>query len=75
MNLELKADGTMTGALSGTWSFDEARQYLTLVAGGKTVVTVVAHEADWEASPRVETVVFAGTEKNLNATWWGKRVQ
>ena len=74
-NLELKADGTMSGALSGTWSFDQERQYLTLVSGGKTVVTVVAHEADWEASPRVETVVFAGTEKNLNATWWGKRVQ
>lgn len=75
VSLELKADGTMSGALSGTWSFDQDRQYLTLVSGGKTVVTVVAHEADWEASPRVETVVFAGTEKNLNATWWGKRVQ
>ena len=73
--LTLNADGTMSGALSGTWSFDEAKQYLTLVSGGKTVVVVVAHEVDWEASPRVETVVYAGTEKSLNATWWGKKVK
>jgi arabinan endo-1,5-alpha-L-arabinosidase len=73
-NLELKADGTMSGTLSGTWSFDEAKQYLTLTAGGKSVVVVVAHEVDWEATPRAETVVYAGTEKTLNATWWGKKV-
>ena len=54
---------------------DEAKQFLTLTAGGKTVVVVVAHEVDWEASPRQETVVYAGTEKSLNATWWGKKVQ
>ena len=74
-NLELKADGTMAGALTGTWRFDEARQFLTLTSGGKSVVVVVAHEVDWEASPRVETLVYAGTEKTLNATWWGKKVQ
>ena len=73
-SLELKADGTMSGALTGTWSFDEARQFLTLVSGGKTVVVVVAHEVDWEAAPRAETVVYAGTEKTLNTTWWGKKV-
>ena len=54
---------------------DEAKQFLTLTAGGKTVVVVVSHEVDWEASPRQETVVYAGTEKALNATWWGKKVQ
>ena len=73
--LNVNADGTLSGALSGTWRFDEATQYLTLNAGGKSVVVVVSHEADWEASPRVETVVYAGTEKTLNTTWWGKKVQ
>ena len=73
--LTLSADGKMSGALTGTWSFDEAKQFLTLTAGGKTVVVVVSHEVDWEASPRQETVVYAGTEKTLNATWWGKKVQ
>ena len=73
--VSLNEDGTMTGILSGSWSFDEAKQYLTLSAGGKNVVVVVAHEVDWEASPRVETIVYAGTEKSLNATWWGKKVK
>ncbi len=73
-NLELKADGTLSGALTGSWSFDEAKQYLTLKTASKTVVVVVAKEVDWEASPRVETIVYAGTEKSLNATWWGKKV-
>lgn len=73
--LNINADGTLSGALSGSWRFDEAAQYLTLTAGGKSVVVVVSHEADWEASPRVETVVYAGTEKTLNTTWWGKKVQ
>ena len=73
-NLVLKADGTMSGALSGSWTFDAGKQYLTLKTASKTVVVVVAREADWEASPRVATIVYAGTEKSLNATWWGKRV-
>ena len=74
-NLTLSADGNLSGALTGTWSFDEAKQFLTLTAGGKTVVVVVAHEVDWEAEKRAETVVYAGTEKTLNATWWGKKVE
>lgn len=73
-NLVLKADGTMSGALSGSWSFDASKQYLTLKTASKTVVVVVAREADWEASPRVPTIVYAGTEKTLNSTWWGKKV-
>jgi len=73
--LTLAADGTMSGALTGTWSFDESAQFLTLApSSGVKVVVVVAHEADWEADPRVETVVYAGTEKTINATWWGKKV-
>lgn len=73
-DLTINADGTLSGALTGTWSFDEDKQYLTLSAGGKNVVVVVSHEVDWEASPRVETVVYAGTEKSLNATYWGKKI-
>ena len=73
--LVLKADGSMSGALSGTWSFDADRQYLTLQkTGSPAVVLAVAREADWEASPRAATIVYAGTEKSLNATWWGKKV-
>ncbi len=76
VNLILNASGTMSGALTGTWTFDASKQFLTLKpTNGTPVVVVVAHEADWEASPRVATVVYAGTEKTLNATYWGKKVK
>ena len=64
----------MSGALAGSWSFDEEKQFLYLKNGSKSVVVVVSREADWEALPRVATIVYAGTEKTLNATWWGKKV-
>lgn len=70
-DLVLKKDGTMTGAMEGKWSFDEAKQQLTL---GNYVVCV-EREADWEASPRCATLVYAGTDKSLNATLWGKKVE
>lgn len=39
-----------------------------------SVVVCVERELDWEANPRKVTLVYAGTEKTLNATWWGKKV-
>ena len=67
----------------GTWTFSEDRQFLTVTGGGKSVVMVVAHEADWERTKdvdgakvmdRQETVVFAGTHKDMDATFWGKKI-
>ena len=74
--LTLASGGQMSGALTGSWTFDESSQYLTLAPdGGTKVVVVVAREADWEASPRKATIVYAGTEKTIDATYWGKKVQ
>ena len=73
--LELAADGTVSGALKGTWTYDEAKKWLTFEVGEDKVVVCVELEVDWEASPRDVTLVYAGTEKSLNATWWGKKVQ
>ncbi|MGQ1890060.1 arabinan endo-1,5-alpha-L-arabinosidase [Thermophagus sp. OGC60D27] len=67
-SLTLKANGTMSGALSGNWSYDATKKQLTL----GNVVVCVEREVDWEANPRRVTFVYAGTEKNLNATYWGK---
>jgi arabinan endo-1,5-alpha-L-arabinosidase len=67
--LSLNADGTMSGALSGSWSYDEAKKQLTL----GNVIVCVEREVDWEASPRKVTLVYAGTQKNLNGTYWGKK--
>lgn len=70
-SLTLKADGTMSGALSGNWSYDATKKQLTL----GNVIVCVEREVDWEASPRQVTFVYAGTEKNLNATYWGKKAK
>lgn len=67
--LTLNADGSMSGALTGSWSYDVAKKQLTL----GNVVVCIEREVDWEASPRRVTLVYAGTEKNLNATYWGKK--
>lgn len=66
--LTLDEDGTMSGALTGDWSYDETTKQLTL----DDVIVRVEREVDWEADPRRVTFVYAGTETNLNATYWGK---
>lgn len=67
--LTLNNDGTMSGALTGNWSYDATKKQLTL----GNVIVCVEREVDWEATPRCVTFVYAGTEKNLNATYWGKK--
>ncbi|MGD9928466.1 MAG: arabinan endo-1,5-alpha-L-arabinosidase [Mangrovibacterium sp.] len=67
-SLTLNANGTMSGALTGSWSYDATKKQLTL----GNVIVCVEREVDWEATPRCVTFVYAGTEKNLNATYWGK---
>lgn len=68
-SLTLNANGTMSGALTGNWSYDAAKKQITL----GNVIVCVEREVDWEATPRRVTLVYAGTEKNLNATYWGKK--
>jgi len=69
--LTLNADGTISGALTGSWSYDVEKKQLKL----GNVIVCVEREVDWEATPRRVTLVYAGTEKNLNATYWGKKVK
>lgn len=69
--LTLHADGSMSGALTGKWTYDAAKKQLTL----GSVIVCVEREVDWEASPRRVSLVYAGTEKNLNATYWGKKTK
>ena len=71
--LELKEDGTMTGAMTGLWTYDAAKKWLTFETDSRKVVVCVEREVDWEATPREVTIVYAGTEKGLNSTWWGKK--
>lgn len=49
------------------WSFDPATNILTI--GGKQLL--VARECDWEAQPRIHTIVYAGIDGKT--TYWGKK--
>jgi arabinan endo-1,5-alpha-L-arabinosidase len=63
------ADKKVSGAVTGTWSYDSAAGYL-IVNGNKFVVE---DAWDWEASSRKETITYASfTASGLPI--WGKKV-
>ena len=69
----LLANYTATGALAGTWSYNATTKILTIFTSTGTVKLNVQRELNWEASPRLPTIVYAG----LNSTGrslWGKKV-
>lgn len=66
--LTLSAAKKATGAITGAWSYDVSKKTLTI--GNYKVL--VQRELDWEANPRVPTIVYAGlTEKGVSI--WGKK--
>jgi arabinan endo-1,5-alpha-L-arabinosidase len=68
--LTLNEDRTAEGPLTGTWSFDP--QARVLVIGRQALY--VERELDWEASPRVPTLVYAGLNPE-GRSLWGKQVK
>ena len=67
--LTLNANYTATGAMTGTWSYNANTK--TLIIGA--VKLKVQRELDWEASPRVPTIVYAGLNSS-GRSLWGKKV-
>nr|WP_321452892.1 glycoside hydrolase family 43 protein [uncultured Carboxylicivirga sp.] len=70
VSLTLSANHQASGAITGTWSYDSAKKILTI---GDTKLCV-EREADWEAEPRVLTIVYSGLT-NDGVTYWGKKVE
>lgn len=52
-----------------TWSYDADSQILTV----NGIELCLQREADWEATPRTHTIVYAGY--NNRNTYWGKKVK
>ena len=67
-NVKLNADNTVSGAMSGTWSFDETNRILQI----NSQKLYVAREVDWEASPRRVMLVYAGLSP-AGISLWGKK--
>ncbi len=68
--LVLNADGTATGSISGSWSYNNENKVLTV----GNVKLCVEREVDWEANPRKITIVYSGLTANGKYSLWGKKV-
>ena len=72
--ITLGADGKVTSEAWGndqTWSFDAAKNMITI--GNNKIY--IQREVDWEASPRVATIVGGGYQDNGATTNWMKKVK
>ena len=68
--MTLSEDGTVTaGTWQGvSWSFDSSNNTIVFSNG---ITVYLQREVDWEADPRVATIVYAGFGNNK--TYWGKK--
>jgi arabinan endo-1,5-alpha-L-arabinosidase len=67
--LTLSANYVATGALSGIWKYDANTK--TLSIGSQKLK--IQRELDWEATPRVSTIVYSGLNSS-GRSLWGKKV-
>lgn len=67
-NLYIKEDGTATGAISGSWSYDPGTKILTI--GNQELI--IEKGWDWEDSPSHTTPIFSGINSQ-GQSLWGKK--
>lgn len=67
--LTLSANYIATGAMVGIWSYNATTKTLTI----GTQKLKIQRELDWEVSPRVPTIVYAGLNSG-GKSLWGKKV-
>lgn len=74
VSLNLSPNYIATGALVGPWSFNAQTKTLTIKAVGiGTIKLKVERELDWEANPRVPTLVYTGLNPS-GFSLWGKKI-
>lgn len=67
--LTLLSNYLATGALTGIWSYNANTKTLTI----GTQKLKVERELDWEANPRIPTIVYSGLNSS-GKSLWGKKV-
>lgn len=75
VDIALSSDGTVSAdskwSAGKSWSFDASKNILTI----GDVKLYLKRELDWEASPRVPTIVYVGLSADGKTTFWGKKVE
>lgn len=69
--IQLNADGTITGDMTGTWALEEGTSYITLVIDGVTYSGVALYMN--VENTKVETAVFTALGKENQLTIWGSK--
>lgn len=72
VRVELNADGTVTGAYSGTWSLEEGTSYIILTIDGVTYSGVALEMR--EEYTGLSTFVFTALGQENQLTLWGSKV-
>lgn len=68
-DIELLADGSITGASTGTWSIDEGTSYITLKIGGATYYGVMVEQTLEPTDTK--TPAFTALASTTGVTVWG----
>jgi len=66
---KLNADGTVSGAFSGSWELDANKRILSI--GNQKLI--VRDGYNWESKPRKATLVLSGLTSQ-GRPWWGKKI-
>ena len=73
VDVELKSDGTIAGAYTGTWKIDEGKSYITLKVGS-TYYHGVLIEQTLEPTD-TKTPAFTGVAASTGVTVWGYQTE
>ncbi len=65
----LNEDNSLGGDISGTWSFDDKMNILSI----NDIELIVSNAWDWEAFPRKSTLVYSGIN-GVGVSVWGKKI-
>ncbi|MDT0690545.1 arabinan endo-1,5-alpha-L-arabinosidase [Salegentibacter sp. F188] len=69
-NVVFHEDNTVSGSITGSWSFDSDSNTLTI----NDKEHIVSNSWDWEASPRHTTLTYVGLNSSGRSAW-GKKVE
>lgn len=70
--ININEGGTISGELSGTWSFDKKNNMLSIDISGSVMNLHVFEGHDWEN--QMQTLLFTGLDANGYSVW-GKRIK
>ena len=71
VSVTLNSNGTVTGSVSGSWSYTSGKPYMTFTYGGVTYKGVFLKQYD-ESSSRKEVMTFTAVGSNNICVWGSK---